>query len=35
MIIYHGSNLEIKEPIVLKSNRALDFGVGFYATTFK
>lgn len=35
MIIYHGSNMIIKEPKVFKSNRALDFGIGFYATTFK
>lgn len=35
MIIYHGSNMIIKEPKVIKSNRALDFGIGFYATTFK
>ncbi len=35
MIIYHGSNMIIKEPKVIKSNRALDFGMGFYATTFK
>lgn len=35
MIIYHGSNIIIKEPKVIKSNRALDFGIGFYGTTFK
>lgn len=35
MIIYHGSNICIKDPKILVSNRALDFGFGFYATTFK
>lgn len=35
MIIYHGSNMKIEEPKIIKSNRALDFGFGFYATTFK
>lgn len=35
MIIYHGSNMVIEEPKIIKSNRALDFGIGFYATTFK
>lgn len=35
MIIYHGSNMVIKDPKVFKSNRALDFGMGFYSTTIK
>ncbi|WP_308779669.1 DUF3990 domain-containing protein [uncultured Clostridium sp.] len=35
MILYHGSNMIIEEPKIIKSNRALDFGVGFYSTTFK
>lgn len=33
MKLYHGSNVEIKEPKILQSNRKLDFGVGFYLTT--
>ena len=35
MIVYHGSNIDIKEPKIIQSNRALDFGFGFYTTTFK
>lgn len=35
MIIYHGSNMNIGEPRIVQSNRALDFGIGFYATTIK
>jgi hypothetical protein len=35
MIIYHGSNMIIEEPKIIKSNRALDFEIGFYSTTFK
>ena len=33
MILYHGSNLEIKSPQLLKVQRALDFGKGFYTTS--
>ena len=33
MILYHGSNVEVREPILLKTQRALDFGKGFYATS--
>ena len=33
MIVYHGSNIEVKEPRILKPNRELDFGNGFYTTT--
>lgn len=33
MIVYHGSNVEVKEPKILKPNRELDFGNGFYTTT--
>ena len=32
MILYHGSNVEVKEPILLKVQRELDFGKGFYTT---
>lgn len=35
MIVYHGSNLEIKSPDVSYSKKFLDFGKGFYVTTFK
>ena len=33
MIVYHGSNVEVREPKILKPNRELDFGNGFYTTT--
>ena len=33
MTVYHGSNVEVREPKILKPNRALDFGNGFYTTT--
>lgn len=33
MTVYHGSNVEVKEPMILKPNRELDFGNGFYTTT--
>lgn len=33
MIIYHGSDVIVKEPKILQSNRLLDFGYGFYTTT--
>lgn len=33
MILYHGSNLEVRNPMLLTSQRALDFGKGFYTTT--
>lgn len=32
MIVYHGSNIEVKEPRILKPSHALDFGPGFYTT---
>ncbi len=32
MILYHGSNVEVKEPRILKPCHALDFGPGFYTT---
>lgn len=34
MIVYHGTTLEIKKPDVKHSKQHLDFGVGFYTTTF-
>lgn len=35
MILYHGSNMIVKEPKLIKQNRYLDFGFGFYTTTNK
>lgn len=35
MILYHGSNLAVSEPKLIKQNRYLDFGFGFYTTTNK
>ena len=31
--LYHGSNVEVKDPKIIKSKRLLDFGTGFYLTT--
>ena len=33
MTLYHGSNIEVKEPHLLNTQRALDFGRGFYTTS--
>ena len=33
MTIYHASNVEVKMPMLVESNRMLDFGPGFYTTT--
>ena len=33
MILYHASNTEVKMPMLVESNRMLDFGPGFYTTT--
>ena len=35
MIVYHGSTEIIKNPDVLHSKKYLDFGKGFYITTFE
>lgn len=35
MILYHGSNVIVSEPRLIKQNRFLDFGYGFYTTTNK
>lgn len=32
MVLYHGSNVEVKEPRILRPSHALDFGPGFYTT---
>lgn len=33
MILYHGSNVIVENPQIIVSNRSLDFGPGFYATS--
>lgn len=33
MILYHGSNVEVRQPKLLAGQRPLDFGPGFYATS--
>ena len=33
MLLYHGSNIVVREPKILKSQRYLDFGAGFYMTS--
>lgn len=33
MNLYHGSNIEIKEPMLIPTKRLLDFGAGFYLTS--
>lgn len=33
MILYHGSNVEVREPKLSYSRTSLDFGAGFYTTT--
>ncbi len=33
MILYHGSNVAVPEPRLLRIQRELDFGKGFYTTT--
>jgi len=35
MVLYHGSNVEVREPKILDSGHALDFGPGFYTTLFR
>ncbi len=35
MILYHGSNVVVSKPRLIKQNRFLDFGFGFYTTTNK
>jgi hypothetical protein len=34
MIIYHGSDTPVEVPKILISNRLLDFGEGFYTTSY-
>lgn len=33
MILYHGSNVEVRTPRLLQTKRLLDFGAGFYLTS--
>lgn len=33
MILYHGSNVTVEHPRLIRQNRYLDFGPGFYTTT--
>jgi hypothetical protein len=33
MILYHGSNVVVDKPRLIRQNRFLDFGYGFYTTT--
>lgn len=33
MVLYHGSNVSVPEPKLLKNQRELDFGRGFYTTS--
>lgn len=35
MIVFHGSSLEVNKPEILYSKAFLDFGKGFYVTTFQ
>ena len=35
MILYHGSNMVVKQPALIPQNRSLDFGRGFYTTENK
>ena len=33
MVLYHGSNVAVDHPKLIRQNRYLDFGFGFYTTT--
>ena len=35
MILYHGSNVEVTNPMIIKSDRGRDFGFAFYVTPIK
>ena len=35
MLLFHGSNVAVREPRIIITNRALDFGPGFYTTSDK
>jgi len=32
MLVYHGSNVVVEKPVIIKPNRTLDYGSGFYTT---
>ena len=32
MIVYHGSNVEVREPLILRDEKGRDFGYAFYVT---
>jgi len=33
MVVYHGSNVTVEHPKLIRQTRKLDFGAGFYTTT--
>ena len=35
MILYHGSNVEVKNPKIIKTDKGRDFGPAFYVTPIK
>ena len=35
MILYHGSNVEVKNPCIIVSDKGRDFGFAFYVTPIK
>ena len=35
MVVYHGSNVVVEQPMLIHQTRKLDFGAGFYVTTNK
>lgn len=35
MILYHGSDVEVRTPIIIKSEKGKDFGCAFYLTPIK
>jgi len=35
MFLYHGTNIKFYQVKIIKPNRTLDFGVGFYTTSDK
>ena len=35
MLLYHGTNIKFNEIKIIKPNRTLDFGAGFYTTSSK
>lgn len=35
MLLYLGSNVVVENPILVRQNRTLHFGCGFYTTTNK